>query len=262
MTDTLTSDNLTEFRSGGCTIVRGLFTRTEIERYIEHYEALWQQTEEGKDSSGYPRLLQPHRWDDISRDFLLDARIGNCLTALLGDEPYGVQTMVYFKPPGAKGQALHQDQYFLRAQPGTCVAAWMALDDCNEENGCLQYVPGTHELPLLCLTESNGEESFTDITVPIPDGMSARPALMQAGDVFFFNGQLVHGSYPNRTTDRSRKSLIGHYILGEANQVAEFYHPALRFDGSTVELGVSEQGGECGTWVEREGEMAVALQPV
>ncbi len=255
----LTDTNFAQFRESGCTIARGLFTRDEIDRYTEHYETLWQTTEEGKDASGYPRLLQPHRWDPISLNFVLDARIRDCLTALLSAEPYAVQTMVYFKPPGSKGQALHQDQYFLRAQPGTCVAAWMALDDCDEENGCLQYVPGTHELPLLCLTDADGEESFTEITVPIPAGMAAQPAIMQAGDVFFFNGQLVHGSHPNRTANRSRKSLIGHYILGEAEQVAEFYHPALRFDGSVVELGVSEKGGECGTWVEQAGEMVVAV---
>ncbi|HRJ41757.1 MAG: phytanoyl-CoA dioxygenase family protein [Caldilineaceae bacterium] len=57
------------------------------------------------------------------------------MTALLGAEPYAVQTMFYFKPAGARGQALHQDQYYLRAQLGTCMAAWMAVDDCDEENG-------------------------------------------------------------------------------------------------------------------------------
>ena len=40
---------------------------------------------------------------------------------LLGREPYAAQTMFYFKPPGARGQALHQDQTPLRVQPGTCL---------------------------------------------------------------------------------------------------------------------------------------------
>ena len=47
------------------------------------------------------------------------------LTGLLGNEPYAAQTMVYFKPAGSRGQALHQDNYYLRVHPGTCMAAWM-----------------------------------------------------------------------------------------------------------------------------------------
>jgi ectoine hydroxylase-related dioxygenase (phytanoyl-CoA dioxygenase family) len=77
---------------------------------------------------------------------------------------------------------------------------------------------------------------------------------MKAGDVLFFNGQLVHGSGPNSTTDRFRRALIGHYIEGDARQVGRYYHPIFRMDGSEVELGVSEGSTRCGVWVERDGE--------
>jgi ectoine hydroxylase-related dioxygenase (phytanoyl-CoA dioxygenase family) len=168
--------------------------------------------------------------------------------------------MLYFKPAGARGQALHQDQYYLRVQPGTCLAAWLALDDCDEENGCLQVVPGTQNAPILCTVKADTTQSFTDVTVPLGEGMSAEPVIMKAGDVLFFNGQLVHGSYPNITTDRFRRSLIGHYIVGDAEKVAEFYHPALRMDGSVVGLDVSERGGACGVWVNKDGTPVVEMQ--
>jgi len=177
----------------------------------------------------------------------------------LDAEPYAVQTMLYFKPPGARGQALHQDQYYLRVQPGTCMAAWMALDRCDEENGCMQVVPGSHLFPLLCTIEADTQQSFTDVTVPIPEGMPVAPVLMEAGDVFFFNGQLIHGSFPNQSQDRFRRSLIGHYIVGEAEKVSQYYHPVMRMDGSPVELGVSEQGSTCGVWVEENGEPVVEM---
>ena len=48
----------------------------------------------------------PHvRW-------LLDERLNACMRGLLGREPYAVQTMLYFKPPGARSQALHQDHFY------------------------------------------------------------------------------------------------------------------------------------------------------
>ena len=82
---------------------------------------------------------------------------------------------------------------------------------------------------------------------------------MSAGDVMFFHGSLVHGSEPNRTTDRFRRSLIGHYIQGDAQQVARFYSPALRMDGSPIELEGSPGGGACGVWVERDGRPVVEV---
>ena len=78
----------------------------------------------------------------------------------------------------------------------------------------------------------------------------------------FFNGQLVHGSYPNSTTDRFRCALIGHYIVGEAEAVAKWYHPVLGMDGREVEVGVSKQGGPCGVWVDRDGEPMAVLEGV
>src|SRR3712207_7227872 len=55
----------------------------------------------------------------------------------------------------SRGQALHQDQSYLRVQPGTCMAAWLALDRCDEENGCMQVIPGSHTWPLLCTVEAD-----------------------------------------------------------------------------------------------------------
>jgi phytanoyl-CoA hydroxylase len=121
-------------------------------------------------------------------------------------------------------------------------------------------VPRTHDLPLLCTVKADTSQSFTDVTVPIPAGYQPEPVVMKAGDVLFFNGQLVHGSFPNTTPDRFRRSLIGHYIVGEAEKVAQFYHPALRMDGTPVELGISERGGPCGVWVEENGEPVIAMQ--
>ena len=197
--------------------------------------------------------MHMHRWDQVSLDWLIEPRLGDVFRRLLGKEPLAVQTMLYFKPAGARGQALHQDQYYLRVQPGTCIAAWMALDDCDEENGCLQVVPGSHNLPLLCPIDADTSESFTDVTVPLSADMRPEPVIMKAGDVFFFNGQVIHGSFPNRSRSRFRRALIGHYIDADATQVAKYYHPVLRFDGSTVDITVAERGGQCGVWVEEDG---------
>ena len=258
------------YQENGYVVVGGLFTPEEVALYREHFMALRRHGSYPGDVVGadatsndplkrYPRMIHMHRWDELSLRWLIDERLNACMSALLGREPYAVQTMLYFKPPGARGQALHQDNFYLKAQPGSCIAAWMALDDCDEANGCMQIVPGSHTWPMLCTTQADTSVSFTDVTVPLPAGVEAQPVVMQAGDVLFFNGALVHGSYPNITADRFRRALIGHYIEGAAEQVAQFYHPALRMDGRPLDLDISAGGGACGVWTERDGQPVIEL---
>jgi phytanoyl-CoA hydroxylase len=260
----VTDEHLASWNEEGFVLARGLFSRSEADGYRDHYMELRAKGSypgdfEGVDPSSndplkkYPRMIHMHRWDEVSLRWMIDSRLDEVMTGLTGESPYAVQTMLYFKPAGARGQALHQDQFYLKATPGTCLAAWMALDRCDEDNGCLLVVPGTHKLPLLCTTAADTTKSFTDVTVPLPEEMKPAPVIMEPGDVLFFHGQLVHGSLPNTSSDRFRRALIGHYITGNAERVAEYYHPIYRMDGSTVELGVNPGGGPCGVWVQ-EGQ--------
>jgi len=258
-----------EFERTGYTLVRGLFGTDEVDRLRDHYMEVRQRGPRSHDFAGhdstdrdplkrYPRMAQMHRWDEMSLQWIIDPRIDEIMTSLLRRSPYAVQTMVYFKPPGSRGQALHQDNFYLKADPGTCVAAWMALDRVDEANGCLEVVPGSHRWPILCTEKADTTVSFTDVTVPLPSTGSAVPVEMEPGDVLFFHGALVHGSNPNVTTDRFRRALIGHYIQGEAERVAQYYHPALRMDGTELMLEVAEGGGACGEWTETpDGPVAV-----
>ncbi len=253
-----------EFQQQGFTVARSLFSGSETNALREHFMELRKSPRQDDyppvDSDNpdplrrWPRMIHMHRWDEVSMRWLTDARLNTWLTAILGKEPFAVQTMLYYKPAGARGQALHQDQFYLKVQPGTCVAAWMALDDCDEENGCLNVVPGSHTWPVLCPVKADSSQSFTDVTVPLKPGTPVEPVVMRAGDVLFFNGQLVHGSLPNVSTDRFRRALIGHYIVGEAESVAPYYHPVLRMDGTQISLAESAGGGPCGIWAEDDGE--------
>ena len=139
------------------------------------------------------------------------------------------------------------------------MAAWLALDACDEENGCMRVVPGSHTWPVLCTTAADTSASFTDVTVPIPEGVDVAPVVMEPGDVLFFNGSLVHGSYPNTSQDRFRRSLIGHYIEDRAERVTEFDQPVLRMDGTAFTIEGVEEGGPCGVWVDRDGRREIEV---
>jgi len=259
------------FWQNGYLLAQAVYAPDEVDAIREHFMA-WNARVDREDfdrvdPSGrdplaqYPRIIHPHRTDRLSMGFLLDQRLRDIMVSFLDEEPVGAQTMFYFKPPGGRGQALHQDQHYLRAGPGTCIAAWLAVDDCDEENGCLQVVPGSHELPLLCHIPADTTQSFTSQTIPVPEGYAPEPALMKAGDVLFFHGSLIHGSGPNRTPDRFRRSLIAHYLTGDARAAARFYHPLIRFDGSIVEMEVTAEGSECGIVTDEGIQMVATSMP-
>lgn len=255
---------LADYHRDGFAIAQGLFSQEEVDRFSAYFTDMVERggdgwAEEPVDPSHpdplkrYPRLLQPHRGDDVALGFMVDTRLDEHLTAIAGASPYAVQTMVYFKPPGARGQNLHQDNTYLLVQPGTCLAAWLALDDCDEENGCMMLVPGTQELPVICQVETPGLEEICwhNIETPLPPGSQAVPALMKRGDVLFFNGSVIHGSYMNRSADRFRRTLIGHYVMAESEQVAKYYFPIFRMDGTRLDdevLNVAPGGGPCSVY--------------
>jgi ectoine hydroxylase-related dioxygenase (phytanoyl-CoA dioxygenase family) len=258
------------FDANGYVLIRGLFTPAEVAFYRDHFMALRAQGPKPHDMPApdptssdplarYPRMIHMHRWDDPSRQWLLDPRLDAVLTTLLGASPLAVQTMLYFKPPGARGQALHQDNWYLHARPGTCCAAWMSLDRADEQNGCMRLVPQSHTWPILCAQPADITKSFTDVTVALPPGVQAVPIVMEPGDVLFFHGSLVHGSLPNTTSDRFRRSLIAHYIEAHVQAVTQFDQPVLRMDGTAFELEASEGGGPCGQWVDQDGQSVIEM---
>ncbi|MFJ8106147.1 phytanoyl-CoA dioxygenase family protein [Streptomyces sp. NPDC096132] len=247
---------LRQYERDGFTVVRGLFGYDEVDRLREEFAEL---QAAGRPVPGhfaprpgddpldrYPRVMHPHEISALARRVLLDARLREVLEELLGEEVLAAQSMFYFKPPGARGQALHQDNFYLRVEPGTCVAAWLACDVIDRANGGLEVVPGTHRMELFCPEEADAEVSFAREYVPPPAGLTPVPVDMAPGDVLFFNGSLVHGSRPNRTSDRFRRSFIGHYVGRSAERIGTYYR-TLSMSGARVSLAESEGAGPCGT---------------
>src|SRR5215475_7474020 len=54
--------------------------------------------------------------------------------------------------------AWHQDySYWTRTLPLAHLTCWIGLDDSTRENGCLQYIPGSHRWPDLPITGLAGD---------------------------------------------------------------------------------------------------------
>jgi hypothetical protein len=69
---------------------------------------------------------------------------------------------------------------------------------------------------------------------------------MDPGGYLFFNGSLVHRSQPSRSTERFRRSFIGHYV-GRSNLRIGRCYRNLTMDGTPVVPPESEGADPCGS---------------
>lgn len=107
--------------------------------------------------------------------------------------------------------AWHQDySYWTRTTPMQHLTTWVGLDDASQENGCLQYIPDSHNWGLLDkpaltgemkgLVEFLNEEQAIALENPVA-------IEMKRGYGTFHHPLLVHGSFENNS-ERPRRAFV------------------------------------------------------
>lgn len=135
---------------------------------------------------------------------------------LLGAPVRFFHDQVFAKPARHGGVvAWHQDySYWTWTTPMAHLTCWMALDDVDEENGCLRYVPGSHRWPALERTALGGAMDG------LVDGLDREqrraleqsvPVVLRRGEASFHHPRLVHGSGANRSA-RPRRATLANVI--------------------------------------------------
>lgn len=139
-------------------------------------------------------------------------------------EPVPVFDMLIYKEPGqAATTPWHQDFAYSQmpfAPAGSAIPAdryvqiWLALDDVDEENGCMHFVPRVHRRPLLDHYIAGGDEHYSQRLLAIRDpahALDLRTAVacpLQAGGATVHNYGTPHYTSGNCTTDRPRRAYI------------------------------------------------------
>jgi len=119
---------------------------------------------------------------------------------------------LFCKPPLHGGQvAWHQDySYWTRTEPVAHLSCWIGLDDSTRENGCLHYVPGSHNWSLLPITGLAGDMKAIDTVLTEEQRGHFRPQAIELrkGEASFHHPLMIHGSYENRTDHPRRATVI------------------------------------------------------
>ncbi|RAP75092.1 phytanoyl-CoA dioxygenase family protein [Paenibacillus montanisoli] len=225
LTTPITQEQIDQFHEQGFLLIKNGCSADLIDAFNGHIYDLrdqdpmpeWAACEESKKYS--VRLFNPHLNDGFAKQMMKLPIIRGTLAQLMGREAVGIQSMFFYKEPGSPGQAAHQDFYYIKNDPMTMIAAWIAMEDrVDEENGCLWVIPKSHKLGLLphgAVKNLNEHEPWTHETEGI-DLKQEIPVVMEKGDILFFHELLIHSSCRNRSTDRWRRSYVCHYIREDA----------------------------------------------
>lgn len=125
--------------------------------------------------------------------------------------PVVPKNMQYFNKPPNVGRPTppHQDGYYFMLEPCEAVTMWLALENADEESGCVRYVRGSHKRGMRehARTETIG---FSQGIVDYPtDVDSTHEAAFPAkpGDVLVHDALTIHRAGRNSSASRSRRAL-------------------------------------------------------
>jgi ectoine hydroxylase-related dioxygenase (phytanoyl-CoA dioxygenase family) len=120
------------------------------------------------------------------------------------------QTLV--KQPGAPTPTpFHQDLPYWPMVDEPAITAWTALDDVDEPNSCMQYVPGSHTWGRYPGNDFTDPDEVAKIATDHADECVAVSAPVPAGSVIFHHSLTFHGATAN-VTDKARRAMIIHYM--------------------------------------------------
>lgn len=183
-------------------------------------------------SAIYGQITGRDRHLDCERLFRLVNRpelVERC-AQLLGPDIMLWRSDLFLKPPGFPEITWHQATTYISEEgyKGALyppdinklwgVTVWIAFDDVDLENGCLQFLPGSHRrINTIHLKAKDGGQ-FASARVKLEVDIDPAKLVnmeMQAGQFIIFSERCIHGSPANKSLDRRRFGMAFRVVLPE-----------------------------------------------
>jgi len=243
-------EQIAGYRRDGFVVLPEVFTPGECHAVIEHQMALAEGrlTVEGQEprdtaAANWGRSFNPHVHDAEALHLLIHPKLQAPLEQVVHDgqpgQADGIQTMYFWH---GSTQRRHQDQYYLPS----CMSAWCAFVDVNEDNGTIWVQKGSHRGDLVTkddLRNKYGDadvfsEHYNDMVDALfeqhaeVDGLKESPVVASAGDVVLFHGRLIHRGGPIGKPGMFRHVMANHYIPHDSSDWPYTEWPRYDFAGN------------------------------
>jgi ectoine hydroxylase-related dioxygenase (phytanoyl-CoA dioxygenase family) len=230
----LTEAQVADYERDGYVVVKGLYTKEEIE--LLHQAALADRALDQKSfgrndgEGGTVRLsLWNHPGDNVYGMFARSERLVDSMEQLLGGEVYHYHSKMILKDAKVGGAwAWHQDYgywYHFGCMYPLMASASIAVDPATKENGCLQLIKGSHKMGRIdhALTGEQAGADMERVNAAL-DRMELVYCEMDPGDVVFFDGNVLHRSDQNKS-DNPRWSMVVAFNAARNDPYKEGQHP-------------------------------------
>ena len=184
-------------------------TKTQDERY--HYS-------KGK------RIFEGWKQSELLKNISLNEKVLNFLKLMYQRTPMPFQTITFNY---GSNQPLHSDLLHFSSMPQRWMSAcWLALEDMDENNGTLTYVPGSHKLPIFEFYDLNikspkfGEQfeayaEYEEFLRQLVETKNLKTETLKCnrGQALIWSANLLHGGAEIKDVDRTRYSHVTHYYF-------------------------------------------------
>ena len=213
---------LENFRQDGYVAIQPLLSpdemkglNKEIARYIQDVVPTMPASqvyyEDKSDKTSLKQLQHMFEYDPYFQDLMMNGPARQIAEEVLQEEVTPVNMQYFNKPPGI-GQATppHQDGYYFHLTPCKAVTGWLALEEVDEENGCIHYVRGSHKMDGFREHGQSGvlgfSQGMTDFgTEEDLAGTVSFPG--SAGTFLMHDARTIHWAGANKSHTRSRRAL-------------------------------------------------------
>jgi non-haem Fe2+, alpha-ketoglutarate-dependent halogenase len=222
--------------------------RRERLRLMDRGNAIYQEdaAQSGNTNiSNYDR----HMDSDFLADHVCHPAVVEKVASVLGPDVLCWRTEFFPKYPGDEGTDWHQADTFANASGspqilwtgeesvhfGGTLTVWTAFTEANQETGCLQFMPGTHQTMRYDETKKmhydpnriNNETKdglkrgffgydYRELQIDpemVPDESKAVPMVMRPGEAIMFWSTLMHASYPHSgKSEEMRLGFASRYV--------------------------------------------------
>ena len=159
-------------------------------------------------------MTEPHAKDAFWLELCRHPRVLDCVQSVLGPDLVLIMShLIVKRAEDGLPVAWHQDNTYWPSVHGTDVGTvWMAIDDTDRANGCMQVIPCTHAgYPDMEKILTDGKD-LLGLSVEVTDEMKAAAVAleMSAGSLSIHDSFILHGSEAN-TSGRRRAAYTMRY---------------------------------------------------
>ncbi|MEH0822385.1 MULTISPECIES: phytanoyl-CoA dioxygenase family protein [unclassified Micromonospora] len=223
---TLETNQIEQFNRNGYLSPLDVFDNEEITEIGHYVDDLVAKVVDAPDQRNAYSIINYHVVCRGLYDIVHEPRILDYVQDLLGSDLVAWNTHLFYKSPRDPMEVpFHQDVIYWPLTHSASVTVWLAIDDVDEGNAAVKFVPGSHlagplphEQKPLDGTRTLKREAM------LPASVTPYVNSMRAGQVSIHSDLLLHGSAAN-TSGRRRAALAIRYAAADLRALpgAEWY---------------------------------------